>query len=124
MAQAKHCDGSDVSQSWYNATMERIVIMEMLIERHQRAFQKVVDFHNADHEHSPAGDIQDMYDDMIDEVRTLLSPNRAKDAERYKYVILADAVRRAIDHAGGRESEWGERAEECFRILERGLESA
>lgn len=35
-----------------------------------------------------------------------------------EYERLAEAVRFAIDYAGGRESEWGERAEECFRILE------
>ncbi len=32
---------------------------------------------------------------------------------------LENAIKQAIDHAGGRESEWGERAEECFVILER-----
>jgi hypothetical protein len=40
------------------------------------------------------------------------------------YVQLVDAVRTAIAHAGGREAEWGERAEECFRILARSIESA
>lgn len=35
-----------------------------------------------------------------------------------EYKRLAEAVRFAIDYAGGRESEWGDRAEECFRILE------
>ena len=40
------------------------------------------------------------------------------------YVQLVDAVRSALAYSGGRESEWGGRAEECFRILERGIESA
>jgi hypothetical protein len=39
------------------------------------------------------------------------------------YVQLVNTVRHAIDYAGGRESEWGERAEGCFRILERGIEA-
>jgi hypothetical protein len=40
------------------------------------------------------------------------------------YIELVGAVRNAIAYSGGRESEWGERAEECFRMLERGIESA
>ena len=58
---------------------------------------------------------------------------QGKDAERaakdrydvaVAYVQLVDAVRNALAYSGGRESEWGERAEECFAILERGIESA
>lgn len=30
---------------------------------------------------------------------------------------LQNAIKQAIDYAGGRESEWGERAEQCFTIL-------
>lgn len=39
-----------------------------------------------------------------------------------RVVQLEDAIKQAIEHAGGRESEWGERAEECFAILERALQ--
>ena len=52
--------------------MEKIVSMEIKAERYQHALQMVVDFHNADHERTPADDIQNMYDDMMDTVRTLL----------------------------------------------------
>lgn len=34
---------------------------------------------------------------------------------------LRAAIREAIEHANGREAEWGERAEECFAILEQAL---
>lgn len=34
---------------------------------------------------------------------------------------LKEAIRVAVDHAGGRETEWGERAEKCFEILEDAL---
>ena len=50
---------------------------------------------------------------------------RINDVERKAeaHTKLVDTVRNAIAYAGGRESEWGERAEECFRILGKGIES-
>lgn len=38
------------------------------------------------------------------------------------YLRLRGAVQYVIEYANGREYEWGERAEECFRILNEGLE--
>lgn len=43
----------------------------------------------------------------------------AEAAERIEQ--LDAAIREAVEYAGGREAEWGERAEECFAILERAV---
>ncbi len=37
------------------------------------------------------------------------------------YLRLVGAVQIAIEHANGRESEWGERVEKCFELLQDGL---
>lgn len=49
---------------------------------------------------------------------------KVHNALRAKILRLEQSIRDALEYSGGRESEWGERAEECFRILERGIESA
>ena len=46
---------------------------------------------------------------------------RDKPCRECEVEMLRSAIRRAIDNAGGRESEWGERAERSFEILEAAL---
>ena len=46
---------------------------------------------------------------------------RDKPCRECEVEMLRSAIRRAIDNAGGRESEWGERAERSFEILESAL---
>lgn len=68
-------------------------------------------------------ELESIYYPIRDFCNELAVPGKAVDSKaRQRVQELKYAISTCIEHANGRESEWGERAETCFEILRKAVQ--